>query len=69
MQLEPEAWLIRETKNGKASVLYGHMFKTAEAANAAALRMTNGWRLCQAFPVVSLFTAQHAVDQADQKSG
>lgn len=59
--LEPEAWLIREIKGNKASVLYGYMFKSKETADAAALRLTNSWRLCLAFPVVSLANAEGAI--------
>lgn len=51
----PEAWLIREIRGDKASVMCGQMFKSEKTARAAALRLTNGWRLCQAFPVASCF--------------
>lgn len=54
--VEPEAWLIRELRGpnrDRASVMAGQMFKSFETANAAAVRLTNLWRLCIPFPVVS----------------
>lgn len=49
----PDAWLIRKIKNGEATVLAGHVFKSEATAQAAALRLTNQWRVCIAFPVVA----------------
>lgn len=51
---EPEAWLIRETYEGRTSVLCGKMFKNEVTAKEAARRMTNRWRQYVAFPVVAL---------------
>ena len=52
MTEKPVAWLIRENRtSGGSTVTAGAMFKSREAAEAAAARMTNRWRTCVAFPV------------------
>lgn len=54
MMREPEAWLIRRIRGSKAEVFAGHVYKSKAAAEAAALRLTNHWQTCIAFPVISM---------------
>lgn len=47
----PAAWLIRSTAFGRQSFVAGKMFKSLEAAEKAAKRISNHWRKCEAVPV------------------
>jgi hypothetical protein len=59
MSDRPIAWLIREThKDGRCRVVTGKCFRNKEAAQAAAVRMTNLYWLRQAFPVFNPTTEQ-----------
>ena len=53
-EIQPIAWLIRETKHGKTKVACGEVFMREESARRAAARLTNSWRKCEAFPVASV---------------
>lgn len=48
---QPIAWLLREMKLGRARIMPGHCFKSAERADAAAARMSGRWRTVTAVPV------------------
>lgn len=56
--VKPDAWLIRETRGKRTSILCGHMFKRREAADVVAERMSNHWRTCVAVPVVIIEGAE-----------
>lgn len=60
-ELKPDAWLIRETKRGKSSILCAHMFKSEQAATSAAERMTSHWRTCVAVPVTYMLSFDERV--------
>lgn len=46
----PDAWLIRVTSFGKTFIMSGKMFKSEDAANKAATRLSNAFRTCEAVP-------------------
>jgi hypothetical protein len=56
---EPTAYLIRATlkrrsalaPGGATSILSGYVYKTESFAQAAAERLSNHWRTCEAVPV------------------
>jgi len=50
------AYLIRESRPNMApSIMCGKMFKSREAAEAAAERLSNHWRTCTVVPVKEVF--------------